>query len=272
MKKINFVKMVASGNDFVIAENLKENLPKLAREVCQRKTGIGADGLLILEKSRTADFRMRVFNPDGSEAEMCGNGARCMAVYLTGVKKFKKPHLVLETKSGLIEVKTEKDNARINMGTPRELDLDIHLDLHGRPEKVSFINTGVPHAVMFVDDIHRVDVSSLGREIRYNTKFAPRGTNANFVERIEKDFIKVRTYERGVENETLACGTGTVASSIATFLKNPAPKKQKGSFTMRALTLSTEVLHVHFDYLGQKVFNVWLEGKARVVYKGEYYV
>lgn len=272
MKKITFVKMVASGNDFVIAENLKQNLPKLAREICQRKTGIGGDGLLVLEKSRQADFKMRIFNPDGSEVEMCGNGARCIAVYLSSAKKVQKPHMILETEAGLIEAKVNKDNAQINMGVPRDINLDIPLDLRGRPVRVNSINTGVPHAVIFVEGLDRIDVSGLGREIRYNPKFAPRGTNVDFVEQTAKDFIKVRTYERGVENETLACGTGSVASSLITFLKNPHPKNNKGNFTMRVLTLSTEVLKVHFDFLKEKIFNVWLEGKARVVYEGKYYL
>jgi len=272
MKKIPFVKMVGAGNDFVIVEELKTNLPVLAREICQRKTGIGADGLLVLEKSRQADFKMLVFNPDGSEAEMCGNGARCMAVYLATVKKVKKQHLVLETKAGLIEVKAHKDEALINVGIPKEINLDVSLDLRGRPVRVNAINTGVPHAVIFVDGIDHIDVCGLGREVRFHPKFAPRGTNVNFAEQLGKDFIKVRTYERGVENETLACGTGSVASSIITFLKMPATKKGKGHFTMRVLTLSTEVLKVHFDFLDKKVFNVWLEGKAKLLYSGVYYV
>lgn len=272
MKKFEFVKMVGAGNDFVIAEELKANLAALAREVCQRKTGIGADGLLILERSRHADFRMRIFNPDGSEAEMCGNGARCMAVYLAAKKKVKKNNFVLETKAGLIEAKVNKDDALINVGQPHDISLDIPLDIFGRNVKVSSINTGVPHVVMFVEKAMNVDVSGMGREIRYHPKFAPKGTNVNFIEQMEKDFIKIRTYERGVENETLACGTGSVASGIITFLKNPMTKKGKGHFTMQVLTLSTEVLKVHFDFLQQKVFNVWLEGKAKMVYAGVYYV
>jgi len=272
MKKFEFVKMVGAGNDFVIAEELKANLASLAREICQRKTGIGADGLLVLERSRHADFKMRVFNPDGSEAEMCGNGARCMALYLAAKKKVKKNNFVLETKAGLIEAKVEKEQALINMGQPREIDLDILVNIFGRSIRVNSINTGVPHAVVFVEKAMSVDVSNLGREIRYHPKFAPKGTNANFVEQMEKDLIKVRTYERGVENETLACGTGSVASSIITFLKNPARKKGKGHFIMRVLTLSTEMLKVHFDFLQEKVFNVWLEGKAKIVYSGVYYV
>ncbi|MDP3143403.1 MAG: diaminopimelate epimerase, partial [Candidatus Omnitrophota bacterium] len=191
MKKIDFVKMVGAGNDFVIAEELKTNLPVLAREVCQRKTGIGADGLLILERSRSADFRMRIFNPDGSEAEMCGNGARCMSVYLDTKKKVKKNNFVLETKAGLIEARVEKDQALINMGQPRDMNLDMALDIFGRNVRLSSINTGVPHAVMFVEKAMSVDVSGMGREIRYHPKFAPKGTNVNFVEQLEKDFIKV---------------------------------------------------------------------------------
>jgi diaminopimelate epimerase len=271
MKKLAFVKMVGSGNDFVVVESPKGNLAKLAKEICQRKTGIGADGLLVLEKSRQADFRLRIFNPDGSEAEMCGNGARCAAVYLVEVKKGKRKNFVLETKAGLIECRVNKDNAVIKMSQPRDINLDVSLSLPDRILKLNSINTGVPHAVVFVDNINKADVVGIGREIRYHTKFAPAGTNVNFVEREAKDFIKVRTYERGVENETLACGTGSVASSLITFLKNPLPKKS-GTFTMKVLTLSTEILRVHFDYKEKKIFNVWLEGKARMVHMGVYYV
>ncbi|MFZ5800833.1 MAG: diaminopimelate epimerase [Candidatus Omnitrophota bacterium] len=271
MKKIAFVKMVAAGNDFVIAENLKGNLAKLAKEICQRKTGIGADGLLVLEKSRRADYKMRVFNPDGSEAEMCGNGARCMALYISKAKKIKRQHFVLETLSGLIEAKVEKDNSFINMGIPQDIKLEVALNLTDGQIGVSSINTGVPHAVVFPPRLREGEVISLGREIRYHPKFAPRGTNVDFVEPIKRDLIKVRTYERGVENETLACGSGSVAAAIITFLKN-LPSRKKGNFTMQVLTLSTEILKVHFDFIKEKIFNVWLEGKARMVCKGEYYV
>lgn len=271
MKHIKFAKMVAAGNDFVIAENLKGNLSKLAKEICQRKTGIGADGLLVLEKSRRADYKVRIFNPDGSEAEMCGNGSRCVALYIAQNKKPKKKHFILETLAGLIEAKVEEDNAFINMGVPQDIKLEVALNLQDGQIGVSSINTGVPHAVVFPPRLREGEVVSLGREIRYHPKFAPRGTNVDFVEPVRKDLIRVRTYERGVENETLACGTGSVAAAIITFLKNPPPKK-KGEFTMQVLTLSTEILKVHFDFREDKIFNVWLEGQARPVYKGEYHV
>jgi diaminopimelate epimerase len=272
MKKISFVKMVGSGNDFVIAENLTGNLTQLARQICQRKTGVGADGLLALEKTRHANIRMRVINPDGSEAEMCGNGARCVAIYLKQVKKLKSKKLSIETKAGQILAEVNNDNAKIKMSHPRDIKLDIPLTVNYRDIKVSFIDTGVPHVCVFVEAIENIDAAGIGRQIRFHKNFAPRGANVNFIEQVDKNFIKVRTYERGVENETLACGTGSVASAIITFLKWQSQKIKPGRFAVKVLTLSTDTLQVSFDYKEGKVSNVWLEGPAKIVYKGEYNV
>lgn len=272
MKTFKFVKMVGSGNDFVVAEGLSGNLVQLARQVCSRKTGVGADGLLVLEKSKHSSIKMRVFNPDGSEAEMCGNGARCVAVYLARVKKLKAKKLSLETKAGPILAEVNADVAKIKMSHPRDIKLDIPLTINYRNIRVSFIDTGVPHTCLFVEGIDSIDVSGIGRQVRFHNTFAPRGTNVNFIEQVEKDYIKVRTYERGVENETLACGTGSVASGIITFLKGRSQKIKEGKFTIKVLTLSTDILRVSFDFKDGKVSNVWLEGPAKIVYKGEYYV
>ncbi len=272
MKKISFTKMVGSGNDFVIVESLSGNLGQLARQICQRKTGVGADGLLVLEKTKHANIRMRVFNPDGSEAEMCGNGARCVAVYLVQVKKLRVRKFSIETKAGEILAEVNKDHAKIKMSHPRDIRLDIPLTVNYRDIKVSFIDTGVPHACLFVEGIENIDVASIGRQIRFHKNFAPQGANVNFIEQMDKDFIKVRTYERGVEGETLACGTGSIASAIIAFLKSQNLKAREGQFSIEVLTLSTDILKVSFDFKSGKISNIWLEGPARVVYKGEYYV
>ena len=211
MRKIKFTKMVASGNDFIITE--VRNLSELARQICDRKYGIGADGLLQLEKSKKSDIRMRIFNADGSEAEMCGNGARCAALYL-GKKK-----VSLETKAGIIKSEVNKDNVKIKLTEPKSIKLDIPIKLGSRILKANFADTGVPHAVIFVEGLERIDVTGLGRAIRYHKQFSPKGANVNFVEIISKDLIKIRTYERGVEDETLACGTGSVASAIISSIK-----------------------------------------------------
>lgn len=272
MKTIKFVKMVGSGNDFVIAEGLSGNLSKLSRRICERKTGIGADGLLVLEKTKKANIRMRVFNPDGSEAEMCGNGARCVAAYLSKVKQVKSKKLSIETKAGQILSEVNTDGAKIKMNHPRDIKLDIPLNVNYRDIKVSFIDTGVPHTCLFVEGVEGIDVVGIGRQIRFSKTFAPRGTNVNFIEQVDNGLIKVRTYERGVENETLACGTGSVASAIITFLKSKSPQAKEGKFIINVLTLSTDILKISFDFKDNKVSNVWLEGPVRIVYKGEYYV
>lgn len=262
--------MVASGNDFIVVDEVKTNLSSLARRVCERKTGIGADGLLTIKKIKKNNFNMRIFNPDGSEAEMCGNGARCLGLYAN--MKFKIKDLSFYTKAGIIKASIKKYLVKIKMSHPKDCQLDIPIGIQDRTIKVNYIDSGVPHAVIFVAGLNAIDVFSIGRQIRYHRKFAPRGVNVNFVEVHEEDFISVRTYERGVENETLACGTGVVASSLITFLKNFANTKKPKSFTMKAKTLSTEVLKVYFDYKDDKFLNVWLEGKARLICKGEYYV
>ena len=261
---INFTKILGSGNDFVIIKGLKvarsHGLKGLARRMCDRKYGIGADGLLVLESSRRADVRMRIFNADGTEAEMCGNGARCAAYYL-GKKSAR-----LETKAGVIESKLNAGEVKIKLTLPQVVKLDVPIKINSRSLKVNFINIGVPHVVIFVRGLDKIDVVGLGRQVRFHNKFAPRGTNANFVEVVNKKSIKVRTYERGVEDETLACGTGTAASALIFALKTGASKK------VWVITKSGEVLKVYFERNKDKFSNVWLEGKVKLAYKGVYHV
>ena len=212
MNNIKFTKMVAAGNDFIVFnDNLKlstARMRSLARKICDRKYGVGADGLLLLSKSKIADIRMRIFNVDGSEAEMCGNGARCAALYAAGRKK----RIKLETIAGIIESEINNNNVRIKLTNPKDIKLDLSLTLNKRVIKVNYIDTGVPHAVVLVEKTDLIDVKSIGESLRFNKKFAPRGTNVDFVQIINKNNIAVRTYERGVEDETLACGTGSARS------------------------------------------------------------
>ena len=256
--KINFTKMVASGNDFVVVRALPGlRLAKLARRICDRKFGIGADGLLILEKSKKADIRMRIFNADGSEAQMCGNGARCVALYF-GRK------LKIETKAGAIAAKVSKDNIQIRLTEPKGIKLDIPIKLGTRALKVNFINTGVPHVVIFTQGLDAIEITALAKYIRYHKKFAPQGANVDFVEVLNNNSLKVRTYERGVEDETLACGTGSVAAALIFSLKGARGSK------INLLTKSKEILRIYFNRQGSRFSNVWLEGKAAIVYKGVY--
>ncbi|MCK9573008.1 MAG: diaminopimelate epimerase [Candidatus Omnitrophica bacterium] len=274
MKKIiDFYKMVAAGNDFVVVgEHLQagsRELAELARNMCDRKYGIGADGILLIEKSKKADAKMRIFNADGSEAEMCGNGARCSALLTKEKTKSKKSKIIkIETKAGIIESEVNKENVKIKLTAPSGTKLNIPIKINNRTLKVNFVNTGVPHAVIFVEGLDKIEVDRLGRIIRYHPEFAPKGANVNFVEVLNDDFIKVRTYERGVEAETLACGTGSSASAIITGIR----QKKTGDRRIEAQTKSGEILKVYIEQEKDRFKNVWLEGKAKLVYKGRYYV
>ena len=273
MLKINFTKMIASGNDFIVTRlphYTVTQLKILAQRFCDRKYGIGADGLLILEKSKIADIRMRIFNPDGSEAEMCGNGARCIALFKAKGKK-QKAKVGIETKAGVIKSEVDDNNIKIKLTDPREIKLDFPIHINGRNLKVNFIDTGVPHTVIFVEGLDKIDIVKLGRQIRYHKRFIPAGTNVDFVEVKDNQTIKIRTYERGVEDETLACGTGVVASALITRHKDKRMQGHK-SQKINVQTKSAEILKVYFDKIDSKFKNVWLEGKAEIVYKGEYYV
>jgi len=261
MARIKFIKMVASGNDFVVIDKKPSgNLCALTRAICDRKFGVGADGLLLIGKAKNADLHMRIINSDGSEAEMCGNGGRCAALF-SGKKKAK-----MLTLAGIINTQVCGSQVRIQLTDPKTIKLDIPLKVNGRLIKVNFINTGVPHVVVFVEGLDKMDVDSVGRLIRWHLKFAPSGTNVNFVEVIEANLIRIRTFERGVEGETLACGTGSTASALIFALKNNLKD------LVRVKTQSGEVLKIYFNKVEDKFKDVWLEGSARVVYKGEYYV
>ena len=265
MKKINFTKMVGAGNDFIVIRLSGypvARLKKLAFKMCDRKFGIGADGLLVLGKSKKADIAMNIFNADGSEAEMCGNGARCVALYAS--KLLKTSSLNIETKAGIIVAKIEGNIVKVRLSEPKNLRLDLPVKLSGRNLSVNFINTGVPHAVIFSAGLDKINVSAIGRLIRFHKVFSPKGTNVDFVEVVGKDSIKVRTYERGVEDETLACGTGSTASALIFALKTGVKNK------VNVQTRSGEFLKVYFKNNFNKLSDVWLEGKVNIIYKGEY--
>lgn len=266
MKMMKFTKAVATGNDFVIIDNrdaaLAENLSGFARKVCDRKYGVGADGLLLLERSKNADFKMKIFNSDGSEAEMCGNGSRCIALY-AATKKTAGNSMTIDTIAGILNADVKGDTVKVKLTDPSGLKNNIDIDLGNLNCSVNFVDTGVPHVVYFVDDLKAVDVKSMGSEIRHHKKFSPKGTNANFVKVTGKDSISVRTYERGVEDETLACGTGSVASALIS-----AHCEKMGS-PVTVETRSGEKLKIYFDRDNGKFKNVYLEGKAKLVFEGE---
>jgi diaminopimelate epimerase len=264
---IKFTKSVATGNDFIIIDNrslsIKKDIPALAKNLCDRIYGIGADGLLLLEKSGSGDFKMRIFNPDGSEAQMCGNGSRCIALY-ANTKHIAGADMRIETSAGLINAGVNGDEVKVKLTDPKDIQWNLCLMIHECPYKITVANTGVPHVIHFVNDLESIDVRELGAKMRYHEEFSPHGANVNFVKIInkKKNRIAVRTYERGVEDETLACGTGAVASAIisaeAEDLKSPVAIETK----------SGETLKVYFELENGSFKNVYLEGKARLIFEG----
>lgn len=222
MKEIHFHKMHGCGNDFIFIDNreAKVSLPAMsswAKVLCARKTGIGADGLLFLENTpqgREGDFIWHFYNADGSRAEMCGNASRC-ASYLAVQLGLAGETLSFGTDAGLIHasVNVKGMSARVELTKPKGMVLHTPITVEGNTYDVHFVNTGVPHAVILFDDCNTVNVERLGPLFRYHEHFAPAGTNVNFITVTGKNAIHVRTYERGVEGETLACGTGAAASA-----------------------------------------------------------
>jgi diaminopimelate epimerase len=218
MDPIPFYKMSGAGNDFIIIDNRQHivddtNLTDFISSVCRRKMSAGADGLILIESSEKCDFRWRFFNSDGSKAEMCGNGARCAARF-AHLNAIAGTSLSFETEAGVIQAQISQDRVKVKMPAASDLKLAYPLSLSHGSLAISSINTGVPHVVVMVEQIDNIDVVALGKEIRFHQAFAPAGTNANFVYRSKPNEIIVRTYERGVEDETLACGTGAIASAI----------------------------------------------------------
>ena len=267
MKPIPFYKMSGSGNDFIIIDNRDRGLPDtqlpaLIKGACRRKLSVGADGLIIVEPSAVVDFKWRFYNADGSVAEMCGNGARCAArfAFLHGIAG---RQMAFETLAGIIHADVGEDAVKIRMTDPVDLRADFDLNLDGTPVRVSSINTGVPHVVMMVADVEKTDVVAMGRRIRYHQDFLPAGTNANFVSIDSGKKISIRTYERGVEDETLACGTGNVAAALI------LAQNEGLSSPVHLFTRSGSTLTVHFSQEANGYQNVYLEGDARVIYSAE---
>ncbi|MBU6181624.1 MAG: diaminopimelate epimerase [Verrucomicrobia bacterium] len=239
--ELRFTKMNGAGNDFVVIDNRSGEFPldkpAIAR-LCDRHRGIGADGLLAVETAAgPADFRMRYYNADGGEAEMCGNGARCFARFAARLMPSHPATVDFETMAGKISAALEGDLVSLDMGKPHGHRPAQTLEAAGQKLSVHFINTGVPHAVVFFADIEPLDIPSLGSAIRHHAAFAPKGTNANFVQVLGPGLLAIRTYERGVEGETLACGTGVCAAALIHAAENSAPSpvavQVRGGDTLR---------------------------------------
>lgn len=266
--KVPFIKAEGAGNDFIIVDAADlppvKNVGGLAKNLCRRKRSIGADGLLIYDKSVKCDFKMRIFNSDGSEAEMCGNGIRCIAQYAKKIKKLKKNNFDIETKAGSIAIDYfKKDTPRLKLPAPRDLKLNFNLGVDGEKIKANYVVVGVPHAVLLYDNLDEIDVAGLGRKIRFHKDFASAGTNVNFVKVISPNSLKVRTYERGVEEETLACGSGVSAGSLIAFLLG------RVNSPVSVTTSGGEILKVYIEGSREKVEGLYLEGEANLVFEGK---
>lgn len=263
MFELEFYKLNASGNDFIVIDNrdgiiykLYSDIKEFVVRICRQHHSVGADGVILIENSDRADFRWRFFNSDGSEAEMCGNGGRCAARYAY-IKGIARSYMVFETQAGLIKAQVNSSKVKLQLTTPMDLKLDYPIRLDDRELFVSSVNTGVPHTVLITDDIEYVPVEELGRKIRFHSAFGTSGSNVNFVQVIDQENVKIRTYERGVEGETLACGTGAVATGV--ILKEKGLVKSP----VKIWTRGGEKIDIYIDN------EVYLEGESRVVFKGE---
>jgi diaminopimelate epimerase len=269
--KIPFTKMSGAGNDFIAIDNrsgiiVPEDQPQLARNLCHRRLGIGADGLLLLNTSSQTEFEMVYLNSDGSSRTMCGNGGRCIARFAYS-KGITGKSMRFDACNTVYSATVEDDNVVLTMKDSSGEKTDVALTVGEKEIKAHFLDTGSPHAVVFIEDlqtssIDQVDVRTIGPQIRHHAVFSPDGVNVNFVEVIDHNTIRIRTFERGVEDETLACGTGAIASSVIANRLRGVKKP------VHVITRGGEILDVSFDQEGEKTGNILLRGKADIVYRG----
>ncbi|MFQ5864396.1 MAG: diaminopimelate epimerase [bacterium] len=261
LSKIPFVKISATGNDFILFDNREERFSgqevDFFHQICQRRTSVGADGVLLIDKSERHDFRLRYFNADGRESEMCGNGARGAAYYLVQ-RGIADKEVTFVVNSDVYNASVQGNWVRLKMPSARELQTNVRVVEESFLEEGGFVNTGVPHFVLFTKDLENLDVYSLGKKYRHHSVFHPKGTNVNFVEILRHDQIRIRTYERGIEQETLACGTGAVAAAFIAYLE------KKTNMPTEVLTRGG-ILKVYQEQSGKHLF---LEGEVKIVYEG----
>ncbi|TAL12934.1 MAG: diaminopimelate epimerase [Nitrospirae bacterium] len=285
MKKIPFMKFSGAGNDFIVVDNRDrvidpKKMAAFVSGVCRRHLSVGADGLIFVEKSRKYDFRWRFYNNDGGEADFCGNGARCVARF-AHLKKIAPKSMRFEGAAGVVEATVEGEQITVRVPEPSGIRLHVRLsvpsyrrrrnDIPGQPGAASegtmlegqAINTGVPHFVYFVQDTSTAEIMGIGRPIRWHEAFKPGGTNVNFVQVVDRHTIKIRTYERGVEDETLACGSGALASALLAALVH------KVESPITVIPLSRMPLRVSFTQAGERFANLTLTGEARAIFDGQ---
>lgn len=255
--EIHFFKYQGAGNDFIMVDNRSRVFPKnnvsLIHKLCDRRFGIGADGLILLEPSEKHDFTMVYFNADGKEGSMCGNGGRCIVAFAKKLNMINNK-TTFEAADGLHYAEIENELVNLQMADVENIEI---YDTH------AFLNTGSPHHVNFCNFVENLNVREMGSKIRYGAPYFEEGTNVNFVEQISKNLFKVRTYERGVEDETLACGTGVTAVAIA------ANKSNKTAEEKIYIEVLGGKLEVSFKKEGNSYKNVFLKGPAQFVFEGK---
>ena len=268
MEPIEFWKMSGSGNDFILVDNREgvvkeQDMSRLVERSCRRRESVGADGVIFVTDSKEYDFGWRFFNADGGEVEMCGNGGRCVSrfAFLKGIAGSK---MTFETRVGPISAQVEGRVVKVLMPKPENEAMDVDLEFMPGWRSCDFVNTGVPHVVVQVADLENHLVTEQGRWIRRHSRFSPEGTNANFMTVTGPDELAVRTYERGVEDETLACGTGAIACALM------ASRRGMVTSPVKVYTRGGEVLTIYlnsegFDFgIGERI---WLQGNTSVIYK-----
>lgn len=261
-----FWKMHGAGNDFILVDDRERRFPDddhaYIHRIATPKYGIGSEGVILIQPSDTAHFRMRFYNPDGNEVEMCGNGARCVARLAHEIGAA-PASMTFDTVAGLIGAEVlEGDRVRLTMTPPKDWSLHQTLELPEGARTIHFVNSGVPHVVLEVDDLEHADLPALGPAIRYHPDFQPNGTNVNLIQITGPDSLHIRTYERGVENETLACGTGMVAGGLVAGALNLLQRP------VRITCASGDLLEVDYDSVEEGVQNVTLTGPAVHVFEG----
>jgi len=267
VENIKFMKLSGSGNDFIFVENFdnefkEESMADFVKSVCRRGLSVGADGLMFIESSEKADFKWRFFNADGSEGEMCGNGGRCAIRFAKETGLIKKKGS-FETMAGVLDASIDGNRVKVKMTKPHNFTQSTKIILRDEEVLLDSINTGVPHAILYTKNLDSVDVLNDGREIRRHSIYQPDGTNVNFVKVLDSNNITIRTYERGVEGETLACGTGAVASSLLAAARNLVESP------VNVQVKSGESLMIHFEGNPEDTSDVYMEGDTRLVYTGE---
>jgi diaminopimelate epimerase len=258
--------MSGSGNDFVVIDNRvpvmpDENKREFARKVCELKSSVGADGVIFIENSEVADFKWDFYNNDGSSAEMCGNGGRCAARFAYE-NKIAPRNLSFETTAGIITAEVSGSTVKVKLTPPVDFRQNIDIDVNGVSYNVDSLNTGVPHTIIYSEDLEAEDIQAVGHAVRFHSKFAPAGTNVCWVQKKNGNSLSIRTYERGIEAETLACGTGAVASAIlASYRSQVKPP-------VEVETRGGDILKIDFESSDKMVEDVYLEGPAKITFEG----